>query len=156
MNRYHATMFFFAAIDGCEQEKPYYSTIPFSAPGAMQSNYGSVEKGIEVEDIRGNEGHFSLDTHGFEVADHSTTFQDWRDGAKVKLQHYPEMATFLKTKLQADEVIIFDHSVSPETRSQTHSPLAEMIAAATDWDHQRQCGTRRRVFSAAESSAARR
>jgi hypothetical protein len=112
---YKATMHFFEPIEEHKNEKPFYSTIPFSAPGAVQTNYGSVEKEVVFHDIRGHESEFTLEKHGFEYAKLPTTFTEWRDGAKVKAEHFGEIEEFLKKKLNAKKVILFDHSVSSQS-----------------------------------------
>ncbi|PSN62769.1 hypothetical protein BS50DRAFT_501517 [Corynespora cassiicola Philippines] len=104
-------MHFYDVIEECKGQKPYYSTIPFSAQGALQTNYGSIEKSILVRDIRGHESEFTLEKHGFEVAKHKTKFSDWRNGSRVKKEHFDEIEQFLKEKLNAKKVIIFDHSL---------------------------------------------
>ena len=113
LNSWPTSMLFFKPSEEHEREKPYYSTIPFSAPGAKQTNYASIKKNVTVQDIRGHEERFRLHECGFELAHHDTAFIDWRNGAKVKKEHYAGFRDFLKEKLQADRVVVFDYSVRP-------------------------------------------
>lgn len=100
---YPATMHFYDVIEECRRQKPYYSTIPFSAQEALQTNYGSIEKFILMRDIRGHESEFKLEKRGFEVAKHKTKFSDWRNGSRVKKEHFEVIEQFLEGKFECGE-----------------------------------------------------
>lgn len=93
-------------------QKPFYSNMPFSkTPGASTTNIKSVQHEISIANIRGFEDKFSLDRNGFELVSHSTKFNAWKDGERLVQEHYPVMEDFLRKKLGAEEVVIYDHTV---------------------------------------------
>lgn len=96
-----------------QSEKPYVCLVPLThAPkGFKQTNVEYVDKTVDVRDIRGYEELFQIDIHGFELARHTTSFQDWHDGRKVVDEYYPHVVELLKGALQASSVFVFDHSV---------------------------------------------
>ena len=94
-------------------EKPFYSNVPFTkSPEARLSNVQSITQTIKIADIRGSEDQFDLDRNGFGLLKHRTSFDSWKDGKRVVEEHYPEVERLLKDELKAEEVIIYDHTVS--------------------------------------------
>ena len=97
------------------REKPFSLNIPvYHIPGAKQSNleYEWVED-ISVTDIRGTESQFSLDKHGFEVVPQTTpyVYDDFEDTSVISQTYVKYMEAWMKERLKADEVLIFDHQV---------------------------------------------
>ena len=97
------------------REKPFSLNIPvYHIPGARQSNleYEWVED-ISVTDIRGTETQFSLDIHGFEVVPQRTpyVYDDFEDTSVISRTYVKYMEAWMKERLRADEVLIFDHQV---------------------------------------------
>ena len=94
-------------------EKPFYSNVPFTkSPEARSSNVKAVSRHLRIADIRGSEHLFNLDLNGFQLIKNRTRFDKWRDGKCVVAEHYPEVEALLRSELHADEVIIYDHTVS--------------------------------------------
>ena len=96
-------------------EKPFSTVIPVDhIPGARQTNldYGYVED-ISVTDIRGAESQYSLDTHGFEVVQQELpyAYDDFEDTSGITRTYVKYMEDWMKERLQAEEVLIFDHQV---------------------------------------------
>ncbi|KAL9132721.1 MAG: hypothetical protein Q9175_006100 [Cornicularia normoerica] len=96
-------------------EKPFSINIPINhLPGARQSNveYEYVE-GISVTDIRGRESDFSLDIHGFELAQQKIpyAYDDFEDTSLITRTYVKHMEHWMKEHFQAEEVLIFDHQV---------------------------------------------
>lgn len=96
-------------------EKPFSINIPVEhIPGAKQSNveYEYVEN-ITVTDIRGTESQFCLDTHGFEVVHQElpNAYDKFEDTSVITRTYARYMEIWLKERLQAEEVLIFDHQV---------------------------------------------
>lgn len=50
----------------------------------------------EVLDVRGHEGDYNLDTHGFQFARHNTAQQDFTNDTDVRNTYYPELAQLMK------------------------------------------------------------
>ena len=96
-------------------EKPFSLNVPvYHIPGARQSNlqYEWVEN-VSVTDIRGTESQFSLDTHGFEVIPQPIpyVYDDFEDTSVISRTYVKYMEVWMKERLRADEVLIFDHQV---------------------------------------------
>ena len=54
------------------------------------------ERPVQIEDARGHESDFSLDTHGFQYCKRATTEKDFSDDDQVKAVAYPEVQQLLK------------------------------------------------------------
>lgn len=97
-----------------QHEKPYELRFPppkgFPARNCTWSNY---EK-IKVTDVRGREGDFTLDRHGFQLCHLRTALSadDFASNDIVEKKYLKEAAQCLKDVLQADRVLVFDYSVS--------------------------------------------
>lgn len=51
---------------------------------------------VQIHDIRGQEAHFSLDTHGFQHYKHTSAEKDFDDDDRVRNVVYPEVEQLLK------------------------------------------------------------
>lgn len=51
---------------------------------------------VVVTDISGNEGKYTLDSHGFQIYHHESKEKDFLDDEKVKTEYYPETEQLLK------------------------------------------------------------
>lgn len=114
-------------------EKPFSLNIPvYHIPGARQSNlqYEWVED-ISVTDVRGTEPQFSLDIHGFEVVPQRTpyVYDDFEDTSVISRNYVKYMEGWMKERLKADKVLIFDHQVHrrnpnfAERRGESDQPI---------------------------------
>ncbi|QRV76990.1 methyltransferase domain protein [Ceratobasidium sp. AG-Ba] len=61
-------------------------------PGSttLRSNYVPDVRSVRIQDIRGREGHFSLDTNGFEFIVHPTA-ESFGDDLSIRENYYEEM-----------------------------------------------------------------
>lgn len=66
---------------------------------------------VTVTDISGNEGNYTLDSHGFQLVHHKSVETDFVDDAKIKAEYYPETEQLLKDATGASRIFIFDHTV---------------------------------------------
>ncbi|KAK0614537.1 hypothetical protein B0T14DRAFT_528654 [Immersiella caudata] len=66
---------------------------------------------VTVTDITGNEGAFTLDSHGFQIVPHKSVETDFLDDAKIKAEYYPETEQLLKDATGASRIFIFDHTI---------------------------------------------
>ncbi|KAK1753163.1 methyltransferase CmcJ [Echria macrotheca] len=70
-----------------------------------------LEDGEEqvIHDIRGREAEFSLDTHGFQVAHHTTSVRKWNSARDIEEQYFGEVADLLRREMSSiTEIHIFD------------------------------------------------
>lgn len=81
------------------------------ATGKRPSNFGRDHKEVQIENIRGKESTYSLDTSGFQYFTHPTTHKKFTDDKEIKGEYYPESVTLLKKFTGANRIIIFDHSM---------------------------------------------
>jgi hypothetical protein len=54
---------------------------------------------------------FSLDREGFALVRHPTSVRDFYDDKEVRNVYYPAAEAFIRSTLDADRVVIFDHTV---------------------------------------------
>jgi hypothetical protein len=106
--------FFDAGLEKYKTEKPWLSLVPLThAPKEVsQTNIEHINKDTVVQNIRGAEHHFQLDVHGFELIKHTTSFNSWYDGKKVVTEYYPHIVDLLKSHLGAEQIYVYDHTVS--------------------------------------------
>jgi hypothetical protein len=99
-------------------EKPYSILTHFDGRPLTTTNMQWEEgEAEEVGNIRGNEGAFTLDTHGFASHHAPTTFSSWHDRQAIEEQYLVSTRHDMKRLLKdlvcaADEVEIFDWRVS--------------------------------------------
>ncbi|CAF3910490.1 unnamed protein product [Rotaria sp. Silwood1] len=74
------------------------------------SNYAKTPARIIIHDLRGKENSFNLDTHAFEVHKYDGHIHDEFDNdSEAQRSYYEELAAFLKKRLGASRVVIFNH-----------------------------------------------
>ncbi len=91
-------------------------TTPDPATGEYyRKNYGSHERTVLIEDLRGKEDSVSLDTTGFQYFKHPSklTAASFDDEGIIKAEYYPESVEIIKKLTGASRVEIFDHSKCP-------------------------------------------
>lgn len=72
---------------------------------------------VRIRDGRAVAGEFDLDLHGFAFARHATSFTDFYDPAAVQARYYPEVAAYLRERLRASRVLVFDHNTRSAVRA---------------------------------------
>ena len=55
-----------------------------------------VAQDVVVHDISGEEDHYTLDSHGFQIYKHESGEKDFQDDGKIKAEYYPETEQLLK------------------------------------------------------------
>ncbi|KAG7098109.1 hypothetical protein E1B28_000080 [Marasmius oreades] len=82
-------------------------------PGKGYTNYTNVKQRLQIENIRGKEGKYTLDEAGFQYIRETLKYQgfDKDDQEDVKKEYYPEVIDIIKKTTGASEVIIFDHKI---------------------------------------------
>ena len=87
--------------------------------GQPQRNFGSLEAQVEVNDARGREKEFSLESNAFlpvKGYPHNPDI-DWNDDENIKRVYYPEVERILKEQTGGDRVLLFDHTIRRNTGS---------------------------------------
>lgn len=90
--------------------KPFFSSTVDPATGQRQSNIVSIPKQLTVENIRGKEDQYDLDTSGFKYIRHTSALKDFNNDEEIERVYYPESIEVLKKYTGATRVVIFDHS----------------------------------------------
>ncbi|KAF8579163.1 hypothetical protein K439DRAFT_412856 [Ramaria rubella] len=75
------------------------------------SNFGIMAKEVQIENIRGKEAAYSLDTAGFQYIAHAPSHMKFDNEEAIKREYYPESVQLLKKLTGANRVIIFDHTI---------------------------------------------
>ncbi|KIJ53605.1 hypothetical protein M422DRAFT_25443 [Sphaerobolus stellatus SS14] len=91
------------------EAKPFFKAT--TVAGEPKTNITTVPKEIEVENIRGKEDQYSLDTTGFKFIKHKSAVVDFTDEDEIKQRYYAESIEVLKKHTGANRVVIFDHTI---------------------------------------------
>ncbi|EME41015.1 hypothetical protein DOTSEDRAFT_74531 [Dothistroma septosporum NZE10] len=100
---------FLKLTDRLKEEKPFVSSVPFRFGSTC--NFQEDEHAVQVQDVRGREGDFTLDTNGFQYLSH--TF-DNMPTEKIDGPGHPflqEVVDVFKRLLGAREVVVYDCNV---------------------------------------------
>lgn len=105
-----ASVGFLRDLNLYNREKPFHLDLSKDreADSFLTNIVHDVYDDVIVTDIRGNEGLFNLDIHGFQLAKHITSMHphDFDEPEKIRAAYFPEMASYLKTFLGAKSVQI--------------------------------------------------
>ncbi|KAI1855822.1 hypothetical protein JX265_012085 [Neoarthrinium moseri] len=66
---------------------------------------------VTVEDVTGQEGHFTLDSHGFQFCRHESNEKLFNDEQRIKCEYFPEAEKLLRHITGAFRVHVFDYKV---------------------------------------------
>lgn len=81
----------------------------------------------DVENIRGNESHFSTDKSGFAVYHHPAKETSFTDDATVREGYYAEVEEALRQKLPGvKKVVIFDHTIRRREKASPRQPVQQV------------------------------
>jgi hypothetical protein len=109
-------LYYLAPLEKYLTTKPYFVNWPVhDTPGAEQTNLShKIYNDIYINDIRGSENEFRIDTQGFQLVSHSTalTNDDFEDDSVIRAKYYPEIENLIKTTLGATRVLVFEHTVN--------------------------------------------
>lgn len=91
-------------------EKAFIHINADTQTGKRTANYDFVSKKVEVENIRGKEREYNLDTAGFQLVRSAAKHTDFSDDGAIEREYYPESTELIKSITGASKVVIFDHS----------------------------------------------
>ena len=95
-----------------------YTTIDDDhSTGEKLQNWTFNIRNVEIEDVRGNEHKYTLDTTGFEFHRHPVKHTRFLDDEEIRAEYYPECMEFIKELTGATKVFPFEHSGFPCVRS---------------------------------------
>lgn len=116
MKQTKGTVFYLERQPIYETVKPYFCYIsPQALNGHPITNLKYEEISLDVKDVRSSATKFTLDQNGFEIAEHQLSddydFDRLQQDDKLILQYGQDMENFLRKKLGAKRVVMFDHEV---------------------------------------------
>lgn len=77
---------------------------------AGERNYGTEEKEVTIENVRGKEDAATLDATGFQLFHRPAKHQAFTNDADIEREYYPESIELIKELTGASRVVLFDHS----------------------------------------------
>jgi hypothetical protein len=109
------TLNFISPIEKHKLEKPYRLYVGASdlSPEATLTNYGTKPvTGIHIEDVRGEENKYNIDTQGFQFVKHSQSFTDFGNAEDVDKSFIPQVEKVILDNIPyAERVVVFDWRV---------------------------------------------
>jgi hypothetical protein len=84
-------------------------------------------------------GSFSLDREGFALREFRSPFAQWDDDAAIRAQFYGDVTEFVRTKVCAKRVVVFDHTIraksneKQQTSEHTTSQRAPVMLVHCDY-----------------------
>ena len=101
-------------------ERAYHHTDRDPVTGENERNYGSEEKEVVVENLRGKEDSTTLDTAGFQLFHGPAKHTSFATDEDIYREYYPESIELLKELTGASRVVLFDHSKHTCTQTLLH------------------------------------
>ncbi|KAJ9620239.1 hypothetical protein H2203_008004 [Taxawa tesnikishii (nom. ined.)] len=108
-----------------------YNYVEKQPDGQPQRNFGENLQKVDINDIRGRESQFDLNTHAFAaVQGVESDEKDFTDDEHIKKVYYPEVEkTLLENVPGAKRILLFDHTIR---RSDPNAHRAPVIRAHID------------------------
>jgi len=95
--------------------------------GKPTQNYGKEIVKVVIQDIRGKESIFSVDSSGFAALSNipsKLAYKDWESDAVIEETYYPEVKKLLMDNLPgASRVLTFDHTIRRTVVGATRAPV---------------------------------
>lgn len=79
-------------------------TSEFSKPETYERPH--VGQDVIIHDISGDEKKYTLDSHGFQIENHTSKEKDFLDDDKLKAEYYPETEQLLKDAYVYEHICI--------------------------------------------------
>ncbi|KAF8901862.1 hypothetical protein CPB84DRAFT_1846578 [Gymnopilus junonius] len=79
--------------------------------GKRDTNYSQEEREVVIENIRGKEDSYTLDTTGFQYYKHPAKHTSFANDEEIIREYYPESIELIKKLTGASQVVLFDHTV---------------------------------------------
>lgn len=120
-----STLSFYAPPSDGSKPFNYVETPPAGQP---QRNFGETLQPVTIQDLRGHEADFTLDSNAFLAlsnipsAEHAFT-----SDARIRDTYYPEVEQLLLTHLPgATRVLLFDHTIRRSSPRAARSPVTRV------------------------------
>ena len=100
------------SVQPTDGTRPYTKINADAETGVRLTNLTRENKSVVIENLRGNEDSVTLDTAGFQYYKHASKYTSFTDDAEVEKEYYPESIELIKSLTGASRVVLFDHSES--------------------------------------------
>ncbi|GJJ13624.1 hypothetical protein Clacol_007880 [Clathrus columnatus] len=111
-----------------DNSKPWFDVEIDPKTGQQNSNFALESHVLEVENVRGHEDEYDLDSSGFRFLKWSSDFRRFNDDAAIKNTYYKESIEIIKKITGCRRVVLFGHRIRgnrlgvPDTSEGTHPP----------------------------------
>ena len=95
-----------------EKQKPFqvFTSLPLGVPST--NLVFEDEEELDIRDMRGQEHHFKLDEHAFQLCKADMQFTAFNDAAQIEELYLPRVRMLIEEHVQgADKIIFFDWRV---------------------------------------------
>ncbi|KAK4445512.1 hypothetical protein QBC34DRAFT_306915 [Podospora aff. communis PSN243] len=102
---------FLKRLELYKTEKPFRIHVgqPAGLPEMRTTNIETEPKIVMLTDVRGKEGDYNLDTHGFQFVTHHQEFSSFTEAQAVEKEYLPEVETVILDNVPgADRAVVFD------------------------------------------------
>lgn len=100
------------AVPPADGSKPYsYAYVTDPETKERKRNFTQQDYQVEVEDVRGKEGSYALDSSGFQLVKAESKHKAFTNDGDIAREYYPESEELVKKLTGASRVVIFDHSM---------------------------------------------
>ncbi|KAG1846354.1 hypothetical protein C8R48DRAFT_616419 [Suillus tomentosus] len=97
-----------APLDG---SRPYTDINADTAKGKPVNNWLKDPHEMQIEDVRGKEELYKLDSAGFQYGREAAKHTSFLNDDEIEREYYPESIDLIKKVTGATKVVIFDHTV---------------------------------------------
>lgn len=101
---------FFYGKAPADGSKPYEYINADPVTGERRRNFEVEPYEVDVENVRGKEDNYSLDTAGFAFVKARAEHKGFNNDEEIEREYYPESVELLKKLTGASRVVLFDHS----------------------------------------------
>ncbi|KAE9405392.1 hypothetical protein BT96DRAFT_1063840 [Gymnopus androsaceus JB14] len=84
---------------------------PTARVSDAQYNWINVEHVVTIENIRGKEDSYTLDSVGFQYYHHTSKHTSFLNDEEIEKEYYPESIDLIKNLTGASKVVLFDHTI---------------------------------------------
>jgi hypothetical protein len=99
--------YFLAPLDG---SRLYSNINADSVTGERGRNWTEDPHDVRIEDVRGKEALYKLDSAGFQFGREAAKHTSFLDNDEIQNEYYPESIDLIKKVTGASSAVIFDHS----------------------------------------------
>jgi hypothetical protein len=90
--------------------RPFTSINADSTTGQRARNWEQEVHTVKIENVRGKESDYTLDTAGFQYVTKPSKHSAFNNNDEIREEYYPESIELLKDITGASKVVFFDHS----------------------------------------------